>query len=128
LDLILMTVVESDASAVVISHDVGVVARVSDFVLVMHAGHIVERGPVKEVLTKPGHPYTRGLLASVPTVNEKRPIDGIPGQVPLIGSFPTGCRFSERCSFVMERCKERPPDYLVGDDHYSLCWLHEENR
>lgn len=128
LTLIQNTIVESGASAIVVTHDVGIAARISDYLLVMHAGHIVERGPTKAVLTSAAHPYTRGLLASVPTVKEKRDLLGIPGQVPEVGTYPKGCRFMDRCPFAMESCRELPREYPVGKDHFSLCWLHENSH
>ena len=125
LDYMMQVIAESEASALVVTHDVGVVAKVTDFLVVMHAGHIVERGPTAEVLTQPSHPYTQGLLASVPTVAAKAELIGIPGQVPSITDYPPGCRFVDRCSFAESRCSTLPPDFAVGDDHVSRCWLHE---
>jgi oligopeptide/dipeptide ABC transporter ATP-binding protein len=125
LDFMLQVITESEASALVVTHDVGVVAKVCDYVLVMHAGHIVERGPTRDVLSSPAHPYTRGLLASVPTVREKVALEGIPGHVPTVGAFPSGCRFIERCAYAMDRCTELPPDIPAGKDRFARCWLLE---
>jgi peptide/nickel transport system ATP-binding protein len=124
LRFIQQTIQDCRASALVVTHDVGVVARLSDLLIVMHAGHIVERGPTGEVLEKPAHPYTRGLLDCVPSVDVRRDFEGIPGQVPSSGALPAGCRFIDRCPFAMEACRDLPSEYLVGEDHLSLCWLH----
>jgi oligopeptide transport system ATP-binding protein len=115
-----------------ITHDLGVVAEVCDRVIVMYAGEIVETGPVKEIFLRPSHPYTRGLLDSLPSargVGESlRPI---PGSVPSPAAWPSGCRFRERCPHACERCAEGPPLLAVegaGSDHLhaSRCWLEEE--
>jgi oligopeptide/dipeptide ABC transporter ATP-binding protein len=115
-----------------ITHDLGVVAEVCDRVIVMYAGEIVETGPVKEIFLRPSHPYTRGLLDSLPSargVGESlRPI---PGSVPSPAAWPSGGRFRERCPHAWERCAEGPPLLAVegaGSDHLhaSRCWLEEE--
>jgi oligopeptide/dipeptide ABC transporter ATP-binding protein len=124
---------ESTRSAVVlfITHDMGVVAEVADRVVVMYAGAAVESGPVAEILSRPRHPYTAALLASVPdpdlpTVGE---LPTIPGRVPPLGQRGTGCPFQDRCPRRTEKCVEMPP--LAKTDHDDMlvaCWHPEGAR
>jgi len=109
----------------VITHDVGVAAELCDEVCVMYAGQIVERGTVYDVLERPGHPYTQGLLASVLSIDEFRAtgvtLDGAP---PDLTDPPTGCRFHPRCPHATAVCVERvPPVVDVGAGHEVMCWL-----
>ena len=102
---------ENNTAVLMITHDFGVIAETCDRVLVMYAGEIVESGLTQQVLRHPTHPYTQGLLASIPQLatppKQKLPI--IPGQVPDLGSLQAGCRFQDRCPLVMDRCRtERP--------------------
>ena len=109
-----------------ISHDLGVVSQIADRVLVMYAGQVVEEGAAKDVFREPRHPYTEGLLRSIPRVSRKIPrLAVIPGDVPSARRWPDGCRFHPRCPYVWERCRADEPD-LVGDAHISSCWLAEE--
>ena len=88
-----------------ITHDLGVVAEVCDRVVVMYAGQVVETGSVDEIFSAPAHPYTRGLLASLPSLGRRgRPLSSIPGTVPNPTAWPQGCRFAERCSEVTDVC------------------------
>ena len=110
----------------IITHNLGVVARYADRVNVMYAGRIIERATARELYGRPLHPYTLGLLRSVPRLDEPRrarlaPIDGQP---PDLTRLPPGCAFAPRCAFVVERCgREAPPLAAVGDgDHVSACW------
>ena len=111
-----------------ITHDFGVVAEMCDTVIVMYAGRVVERGPVDAIFDRPGHPYTRSLLDSVPTLD--RPVErlhAIPGQPPALFDLPPGCRFAERCPFAGERCRESyPPPFALGPDHEASCWRLED--
>jgi peptide/nickel transport system ATP-binding protein/oligopeptide transport system ATP-binding protein len=98
---------ETGMSMILVSHDVGVVAQNADEVVVMYAGKIVERGKVHEVLYKPRHPYTRGLLHAVPKiehVGQRDPLEPIPGQPPNLANLPQGCPFQPRCPFVQDSC------------------------
>ncbi|MCX6552771.1 MAG: ABC transporter ATP-binding protein [Acidobacteria bacterium] len=94
----------------IITHDLGVVAQLADRVAVMYAGRIVETGPTRDVLSAPCHPYTRGLLASLPGSTPGGRLAAIPGTVPDLASLPAGCAFAPRCADRVEVCDERPPD------------------
>jgi peptide/nickel transport system ATP-binding protein len=113
-------------SLLLITHDLGVVAETADRVAVMYAGRIVEHGPVRDVLRHPQHPYTRGLLASMPTRTPGR-LHTIEGSVPRLGELLPGCVFSPRCPDRFEPCTTHvPPDYVVGDSHGARCYLHQD--
>ena len=117
-------------SIVFISHDLGVIAEICDRVIVMYAGKIVEEAPVSVLFKNPRHPYTRGLLHSLPSllVDQER-LDCIPGNVPIPIRMPSGCKFFGRCAFRMEKCHlEEPPLLPVGDGHLSRCWLGDSNE
>ncbi|MGC8515749.1 MAG: ABC transporter ATP-binding protein [Thermoplasmata archaeon] len=109
-----------------ITHDLGVMAAIADRIVVMYAGKISEIGPTKYFLTEPLHPYTKGLLKSVPSIsNERGELYTIPGQVPDLLNPPNGCAFANRCSFALEKCTlEEPPTLLVNGRKVS-CWLYE---
>lgn len=113
-----------------ITHDLGVVAGLADRVLVMYAGYIVEEAPVKEIYANPRHPYTLGLLKSIPRLDEARktkltPIDGLP---PDLIALPKGCPFAPRCPYVIEKCLEENPPLMVTTStrHRSACWRWQE--
>jgi len=113
----------------IITHNLGVVARYADRVNVMYAGRIVERGTARELYANPRHPYTLGLLRSVPRLDEPRRarLDPIEGQPPDLTRLPAGCAFAARCAFRVERCaRDRPGLVGVGaGDHVSACWETE---
>jgi len=111
------------SSILYITHDLGVVAEISDRVAVMYAGNVVELADVYELFEKPLHPYTRGLLESIPRPN--RPLKSIPGTVPGLINPPSGCRFHDRCSYTMEICQKVKPSFIeVGKDHSVACFLY----
>ena len=113
-------------AVLLISHDLGVVAELCDSVAVMYAGQIVEMGASDEVLQHPRHPYTQGLLASLPGMHPRgAPLTAIPGVVPSPLRWPHGCRFHERCAHVMDRCSHDTPELLrlAGPGRASRCWL-----
>ena len=107
-----------------ITHDLGVVAGLTDRVIVMYAGRIVEEAPVAELYENPRHPYTIGLLGSVPRLDEERPerLTSIEGMPPDMIDYPSGCPFYDRCTFRIDRCLESPPDLReVGPGHKAAC-------
>jgi peptide/nickel transport system ATP-binding protein len=109
-----------------ITHDLGVVAETADRVAVMYAGRIVETGPVREIFRNPAHPYTRGLLASIPGGRPGERLRAIEGTVPMLGDLPPGCAFAPRCPDRFERCASAPPpDYPVGPEQTAKCYLHD---
>ena len=109
-----------------ITHDLGVVAQQADRVAVMYAGRIVEEAPVRTLFRDPKHPYTRGLLASIPGGRPGGRLRAIDGTVPLLGDLPTGCAFTPRCPDRFDRCPTAPPpDYPVGPEQAAKCYLHE---
>ena len=115
-------------SIMIISHDLGVIAEMSDIVLVMYAGKIVEKGSIRDVLNTPLHPYTKGLLGSIPKIEQKaKKLHVIEGNVPVPGEFSTGCRFHPRCNYMKEICKNfEPPDRLLPDGRQLKCWIGTE--
>ena len=115
---------ESGAAIVLITHDLGVVAEVADEVLVMYAGRVVERAPVQALFAQPQHPYTVGLLASIPRLDgQTTRLASIDGQVPNPLRRPVGCSFAERCPFADASCRAAdPPLREVGAGHLSACW------
>jgi oligopeptide/dipeptide ABC transporter ATP-binding protein len=120
---------EMGASIVLITHNMGIIAGMAKRVVVMYMGRIVEEAPVKDLFRNPLHPYTRGLLESIPKIGQKsthgrRLLQEIPGMVPSPLEMPDGCRFHPRCSRSMDVCrKEEPLLTRVGDGHRVLCWL-----
>ncbi|MFF0828094.1 ABC transporter ATP-binding protein [Brevibacillus sp. NPDC003359] len=119
---------EQGTSILLITHDLGVVAEMCHRVIVMYAGQIVEEANVGQLFDEPKHPYTRGLLKSMPSVsiNQER-LDAIPGSVPLLSEMPVGCRFAPRCSQVMDICREKNPELMpVADNQKCRCWLYRE--
>lgn len=115
-------------SILFITHDLGVVAEVCDEVVVMYCGRVVEKGDVKELFAHPSHPYTIGLLNSIPKLGEAvEELEAIPGNVPNPKYMPKGCKFAPRCSRAFEKCQEEEPGfYEVGSGHVSRCWLCEK--
>ena len=113
----------SNVAIIIVTHDLSVVHRISDRTLVMYAGRIVESGPTHEVFAAPRHPYTRGLIGSMPRVVEGRvELNSIPGQVPRLDQLGSGCAFAERCQHATEKCKQQPVSRLVGEHHEAACW------
>ncbi|MFN4098740.1 MAG: ABC transporter ATP-binding protein [Pararhodobacter sp.] len=112
---------------VLITHDMGVIAEACDRVAVLYAGRLAEVGPVREVLTAPRHPYSRGLIAAIPRIGARlKLLPQIPGTMPRIDALPAGCAFAPRCPFVMERCKtERPEATERSASVQVACWLEE---
>lgn len=118
---------KTGTSIILITHDLGVVAGVASRVVVMYAGKVVEFGPVKEVFYNARHPYTWGLLKSVPRLDDmkKQRLASIEGQPPDLFKPPVGCAFAARCDYAMKICQEMQPDFTnVGTDHGAACWLN----
>ncbi len=111
-------------SIIWITHDLGVVARLAQRVIVMYAGFIIEEAPVRELYANPTHPYTLGLLGSLPRVDmdQRQRLTAIRGVPPLLYHKPVGCPFAVRCNHAFERCKENPPLMQVGTEHGVACW------
>ncbi|WP_127532559.1 ABC transporter ATP-binding protein [Paenibacillus kobensis] len=117
-------------SILLITHDMGVAAQMADRIAVMYAGVIVEDGPAQDLFEHPAHPYTMGLLRSVPSMDGEREesLYTIPGTVPSLHQLPQGCRFHPRCQSAMARCAvESPPLEGVGPDHKTACWLYDNS-
>ncbi|MDP5272974.1 ABC transporter ATP-binding protein [Chengkuizengella axinellae] len=119
-----------NTSIILITHDLGVVSEICERVIVMYAGKIVEEADVKTIFEHPEHPYTKGLIQSVPDIrNKKERLYSIPGNVPIPGSIKKGCRFADRCEFVMDRCREKTPELIsIEGDHKVRCFLHQESE
>ncbi len=115
---------------IMITHDLGIIAEMCDEVNVMYAGQIVEQANVFDLFDRPSHPYTRGLLASIPKATEKRTaerLNSIPGVVPNLAKLPAGCRFHPRCGDAMPICKLKQPELTdLGNGHKARCWLHDK--
>jgi len=123
---LLKTLTRDHGTAVMlITHDMGVIAETADRVAVMYAGRIIEIGPVAAVIRTPAHPYTEGLMASIPSlehrVNRLRQIDGA---MPRLDAIPRGCRFHPRCPRVFDRCRDQQPELLPAGPTRAACWLH----
>jgi len=130
LDLMKRVKDEFDSSILLITHDLGVVAEMADRVVVMYAGQIVEEAPVKELFDHPKHPYTKGLMESIPKIDEKKKrLNQIEGVVPPSNSFTKGCRFAPRCKFAMPECLEQDIDLEeINKDHKVRCLLYENQN
>jgi oligopeptide transport system ATP-binding protein len=128
LELIKRLKAETGASVLLITHDLGVVAGMTDHVIVMYAGKIFERAPTTELFVKPGNPYTLGLLRSVPDpTDEREKLYQIPGQPPDLARLPSGCPFAPRCERAQDICsREFPPFVQLTSEHYSLCHFANE--
>jgi len=113
------------AAVMLITHDMGVIAETCDRVAVMYAGRIVEIGPVQQVIHAPAHPYTVGLMASIPDIEtDLERLAQIDGTMPRLDAIPPGCAFHPRCPRVFERCRVERPELLDADTSRAACWLH----
>ena len=117
-------------AVMLITHDMGVIAETAHRVAVMYAGRIVELGPVRDVIHAPQHPYTAGLMGSIPkiAVAEKKPLVQIDGSMPRLNAIPQGCAFNPRCPKRFDRCMEARPDLVPAGAGQAACWLHEAAR
>jgi oligopeptide/dipeptide ABC transporter ATP-binding protein len=118
---------QNDMAIMLITHDLGVVAEMADEVVVMYGGKVVERADAITIYERPHHPYTQGLLASIPKLGEKRHrLDVIKGVVPNPLNLPSGCMFKRRCPAAMAVCDSLPPVRQLEDGHISRCWLEPD--
>ncbi len=129
LDLIRDLQAETGMSVMFITHDLGVIAELCHEVVVMYAGKVAETGPIREIFHNPRHPYTRGLLSSIPTLDSphKQPLRIIEGVVPSLDDLPAGCRFENRCPHARAICATAPPPLVeVGPEHFASCYFAAE--
>ncbi len=129
IDLVVALQRDMDMSVIWISHDLGVVARIAQRVIVMYAGRVVEQGTVDDVFAAPSHPYTIGLLASLPTMEEDAAstrLDSIPGQPPNAANLPRGCAFAERCPLAEDTCFSHQPELQPVREHEAACHRLDE--
>jgi len=116
---------ERGAAVMLVTHDMGVIAETCDRVAVMYAGRIVEIGPVHEVINQPAHPYTIGLMASIPDMQQEREqLNQIDGAMPRLTAIPPGCAFNPRCPRRFDPCQTRRPDLMMAHATQAACWLH----
>ena len=116
---------EKGAAVMLVTHDMGVIAETADRVAVMYAGRIAELGPVHEVIHAPAHPYSRGLMGSIPAMDEDRErLLQIDGAMPRLNAIPRGCAFNPRCPQVFERCRVERPELIPAGRTQAACWLH----
>lgn len=129
LDLMRDLVARLGTSVILITHDLGVIAEMADQVGVMYAGQIVEKADVDELFEYPLHPYTVGLLGSIPVIGTERDfLEDIPGSVPNLVNLPSGCRFAPRCRSRMDICTEKDPTLInFSENHYVQCWLYAKS-
>ena len=129
LDLMKSLQEELGMAIVMITHDLGVMAEVADEVVVMYAGKVVEKAGVDEIFDNPLHPYTQGLLESVPQLGQrvKGQLFSIPGTVPRPLAMPSGCAFAPRCTQAFDKCSEMPSLELIEPDHSARCWLNQSS-
>lgn len=115
-----------DTSILLITHNMGIVADMANDIVVMYMGQIIESGDADDVFSQPLHPYTQGLLRSVPVPGTKHKglLESITGSTPDIYDLPKGCAFAPRCEYAFEKCDRQPPVFEVGNEHRVCCWLY----
>ena len=120
---------EHGAAVMLVTHDMGVIAETCDRVAVMYAGRIAEIGPVQDVIHSPAHPYTAGLMGSIPAMDDDRDeLLQIDGSMPRLNAIPRGCAFNPRCPRVFDRCRTERPDLFEAGATRAACWLHAADR
>jgi peptide/nickel transport system ATP-binding protein len=120
---------EQGAAVMLVTHDMGVIAETCDRVAVMYAGRVAEIGPVHDVIHKPAHPYTAGLMGSIPAMDEDRErLLQIDGSMPRLNAIPTGCAYNPRCPKVFGRCRSERPELLTVGATQASCWLHAPQK
>ncbi|AKJ31464.1 ABC transporter ATP-binding protein [Caldimonas brevitalea] len=118
---------EKGAAVMLVTHDMGVIAETCDRVAVMYAGRVAEIGPVQEVIHTPAHPYTVGLMGSIPSLEDDRErLSQIDGSMPRLTAIPSGCAFNPRCPKAFDRCRSERPDLLDAGRTRAACWLHDK--
>ncbi len=117
---------EHQTAVMLVTHDMGVIAETADRVAVMYAGRIAEIGPVADVIHRPQHPYTTGLMGSIPSmVGDAERLTQIDGSMPRLTAIPAGCAFNPRCPRVFDRCRRERPDLVPAGSALAACWLHD---
>lgn len=117
---------ERGAAVMLITHDMGVIAETCDRVAVMYAGRVAEIGPVHDVINRPSHPYTAGLMACIPDMSQDREnLHQIDGAMPRLNAIPQGCAFNPRCTKTIAKCAQQRPNLLKAGNTLAACWLHE---
>ncbi|MFN9677777.1 MAG: ABC transporter ATP-binding protein [Betaproteobacteria bacterium] len=117
---------EKQTAVMLVTHDMGVIAETADRVAVMYAGRIAEIGPVADVIHRPQHPYTKGLMGSIPSMTaQAERLTQIDGSMPRLTAIPAGCAFNPRCPQATDRCRRERPDLLPAGDSQAACWLHD---
>jgi peptide/nickel transport system ATP-binding protein len=117
---------ERGAAVMLITHDMGVIAETCDRVAVMYAGRVAEIGPVHDVINQPSHPYTAGLMASIPDIDvDRERLNQIDGAMPRLNAIPSGCAFNPRCPRVFDRCTRERPELIAAGNNRAACWLAE---
>lgn len=128
LDLMLEIKKTNSTSIMLITHDMGVVAQMTDDIMIMYAGQVMEQGETKEIFANPLHPYTRGLISSIPRLDvDMQRLSSIKGSVPNWHEMPRGCRYCNRCSDCMDICKEKSPGLYAIGDRKVRCFLYQDN-
>ena len=126
LDLIYELKSDFQAAVMFITHDLKVIGDMADRVIVIYAGKVVEKAVVDDIFYSPKHPYTQGLLESIPQIGMKRRLVPITGTVPGLTDLPKGCYFEPRCPLAMEICRSKQPQIFgIENDHEVKCWLYE---
>jgi oligopeptide/dipeptide ABC transporter ATP-binding protein len=127
LDLLRKLQDETGVALIFVTHDLGIVAKMCDDVIVMYAGRAVEHGPVRDIFTQPAHPYADALIRSVPKLGSKKPLYRIEGQPPDLTALPPGCPFAPRCPVASDQCREEePPLVEIAPGHQAACWNLDE--
>ena len=117
---------EHHTAVMLVTHDMGVIAETADRVAVMYAGRIVEIGVVADIINRPQHPYTVGLMGSIPRIRDDRPrLTQIDGSMPRLTAVPPGCAFHPRCPHAFARCMRQRPELLPAGASLAACWLHD---
>ena len=118
----------NNAAVILIGHDIGLLAQFVDTLAIMYAGKIVELGSLETLLTSPQHPYTKKLIASVPTILKRETLIGIPGLPPSLNDLPIGCSFQPRCTEQIDKCSISRPELVKITNRHVACWLHDSKN